>query len=125
MMRFSVWDWMSSPLLLSGLLMYQPDVLALKSPPRIRLGVFDRRCNWGEKWSGTCSEVWGGMYMFTMVVCLVFPVLMFMACISVVVSLCGSRDLMCVSADVYVIDLCTRVMSPPPLPPALSCRMTV
>ena len=48
-----------------------------------------------------------------------------MACISVVLSCWGRRDLICALKSVKFIVLCTRVMSPPPRPPARSCRMEV
>ena len=54
-----------------------------------------------------------------------FPVRTLIACVSVVVSRGGRSDLMCALASVKLIDLWTRVMSPPPLTSARSCRMVV
>ena len=39
MKRLFVWSWITSPLSVSGLVASQAVVLALKSPPRMMLGV--------------------------------------------------------------------------------------
>ena len=41
------------------------------------------------------GDVWGGMYVFMIVVCDLFPVRILMDCISVVVSCGGIWDLVC------------------------------
>ena len=63
--------------------------------------------------------------MLAIVACEVLPVRIFIACISVVLSCWGRRDWTCALKFVKFIVLCMRVMSPPPKPPALSCRMEV
>lgn len=74
--------------------------------------------------SGIAGD-WGGMYVFMIVVCDLFPVRILIDCISVVVSCGGRRDFMCALVSVKFIELCTRVISPPPPRPARSCRMVV
>lgn len=86
--------WMASPLSVSGLLTFQADDLALKSPPSMRLGIVVSCVRFGWKLLGTVGDDWGGMYMLTIVIVELLPVLILMDCISVVLSEGGRRVLM-------------------------------
>ena len=74
---------------------------------------------------GTAGEFCGGMYVFMIVVCVLLPVRILIACISVVVSCGGSRDWISALTSVKFMDLWIRVMSPPPLPSARSFLLVV
>ena len=82
-----------SPLSVSGLLTFQADDLALKSPPRMRLGMVASWVRLGWKLFGTVGDDCGGMYMLAIVIIEVFPVLILIDWISVVLSVGGRRDL--------------------------------
>ena len=115
----------SSPLSVSGLLTYQTDDLALKSPPIIRLGIVASWLISGLKVFGTVGDDWGGMYMFTIVSVDLLPVRIRMDWVSVVLSVMGRRFLIVVLVSTKQMDWWIRVMSPPPLPSVRSCLTVV
>ena len=63
--------------------------------------------------------------MFVIVMLDLFPVRTFIDCVSVVLSWGGRRVLVCALVFVKLIDLCIRVMSPPPPAPTRSCLRVV
>ena len=67
----------------------------------------------------------GGMYVLIIVLCDVLPVRTLIDCVSVMLSSRGRRDLVCALVFLKSMCLCMRVMSPPPMPSARSCRIVV